>query len=111
MIIGKYIIMSVKNLGQDFRLKKIDETINYLIEEINKNQLRSKKDKKCYRVLNFIEHLFLLISTFTGCVSISAFTSLVGITIGITSSAIGLKNCEINAGIKKHNLINKGKKE
>ena len=111
MIIGKYIIMSVKNLGQDFRLKKIDETINYLIEEINKNQLRSKKDKKCYRVLNFTEHLFLLISTFTGCVSISAFTSLVGITIGITSSAIGLKNCVINAGIKKHNLINKRKKE
>ena len=37
----------------------------------------------------------------TGCISISAFASLLGIPIGITSSAIGLKICAIAAGIKK----------
>ena len=37
----------------------------------------------------------------TGCVSISAFSSLVGIPIESTSSAIGLKICAITAGIKK----------
>ena len=42
---------------------------------------------------------------------ISAFGSLFGISIGITSSAIGLKICAITAGIKKHMLIIKKKKK
>ena len=36
----------------------------------------SKKYKKVYRVLNYIEHLLLVICTVTGCVSISAFAEL-----------------------------------
>ena len=48
----------------------------------------------------------------TGCVSISAFTSLVGIPIGITSSAVGLKICTIAAGIEKFKwTIKKQKKK
>ena len=76
--------MSEENISQEFRLKNIDETRHYLIEEINQNELMSKKHKKVYRVLNYIDHLPILISTITGCVSISAFVSLVGIPIGIT---------------------------
>ena len=59
----------------------------------------SKKHKKVCTTLNYIEHFLILGSTITGCVSISAFASLVGIPIGITSSAIVLKICEITAGI------------
>ena len=66
----------------------------------------SKKHKKFYRVLNYIQHLLILISTAIGYVSISAFASLVGIPIRITSSAIGLKICVITAGIKKYKSIN-----
>ena len=33
--------MSEKNVDQEFRLKKIDEIRNYLIEEINQNELMS----------------------------------------------------------------------
>ena len=33
----KYIIMSEENISQTFRMKKIDETRNCLIEEINRN--------------------------------------------------------------------------
>ena len=40
-------------------------------------------------------------------ISISAFDSLVGMLIGITNSAIGLKICVINAGIKNFKSINK----
>ena len=47
----------------------------------------------------------------TGCISVSAFASLLGIPIGIMSAAIGLKNCEIVAGIKKHKSINKKKEK
>ena len=92
--------MSEENISQEFRLTNIYETTNYLIEGMNHNELISKKHKKVCRVLNYIEHLLNLISTVTGCVSISAFTSLVGILIGIMSSAIGLKLCVITAGIK-----------
>ena len=45
--------------------------------------------------------LIILGSTITGCVSISAFASLVGIPIWIASSEIGLKICAITAAIKK----------
>ena len=70
----------------------------------------SKKHKKVCRVLNYIDHLLILISTVTGCASIPAFASLVGIPIGITSFAIGLKICAITAGIKKYKSIIKNKK-
>ena len=50
----------------------------------------SKKHKKVCASLNYIEHFLILASTITGCISISDFTSLIGIPIGITSSARGL---------------------
>ena len=56
-------------------------------------------------------HRLGLISSVTGCVSISAFVSLVSILIGITSSAIGLKICIITAGIKKYKSVIKKKKK
>ena len=97
--------MSEENISQEFRLKNIHETRNYFIEGINQNVLISKKHKKVCRTLNYIEHFLILASTITGCVSISAFASLVGIPIGITSSAIGLNICAITAGIKKYKSI------
>ena len=78
-------------MNQEFSQKKIDEIRNYLIEEINWNELMSKKRENVSRVLNYIDQPLIVISTNTGCVSISAFTSLVDIPIGITSSTIGLK--------------------
>ena len=71
----------------------------------------SKMYKKVFRVLNYIEYLLILISTVTGCISISAFASSVCIPIGITSSAIGLKICVITVGIKKFKSIIKKKKK
>ena len=46
----------------------------------------------------------------TGCIYISAFSSLVGISIGITSSLIELTICIITAGIKKYKSKIKKKK-
>ena len=103
--------MAAENLSQEFRLKNIDETRNYLIEEINRNELMSKKHKKVCTTLNYIEHFLILGSTITGCVSISAFASLVGIPIGIASSTIGLKICVITAEIKKYKSIIKKKRK
>ena len=83
--------ISEEKISQELRLKNLDETRNYLIEEIHRNELISKMHKKICKTLNYIEHFLILGSTITGCISISAFVSLVGIPIGITSSAIGLK--------------------
>ena len=63
--------MYEENINQEFRLKNMYETRNYLIEEINQNELMSRKDKKVYRVLNYIEPILILISTVSGCVFIS----------------------------------------
>ena len=48
----KHLIMTEENMNQEFRLKKIDETRNYLIEEINRNKLVCKEHKNVCRVLN-----------------------------------------------------------
>ena len=102
--------MSEENISQEFRLKNIDETRNYFIKEINQNELMSKKHKKICRVLIYIEYILVLISTVTRCVFIADFASLVGISVGIASSAIGLKICGITAVIKKYKSIIKKKK-
>ena len=60
----------------------------------------SKKHKKVCTTLNYIEHFLILASAVTGCVSIFAFASLVGIPIGIISSAVGLKIYTITTVIK-----------
>ena len=60
--------------------------------------------------LNYIEHFLILGSTIADCISISAFTSLVGIPI-VASSAMGLKIYTITAAIKKYKSIFKKKKK
>ena len=93
--------MAEDKISQKFRLKNTDKTRNCLIEEIDRNELMCKNNKKFCTSLNYIKHFLILGSTITGCVSISAFPSLAGISIGITSSAAGLKICAITAAIKR----------
>ena len=89
-------------MNQGFKLEKIGEIRSYLSDETSQNELMIKKHKKVFRVLNYIDHLLIAILTINGCVSISAFDSIVGVPIGIASSTIGLKICVITAGIRKY---------
>ena len=103
--------MVEENRSPKFRLRNIDETRNYFLEKIKHNELMSRKDKKVSTTLNHI-HFLISISAIKGCISISDFTSLIGNPIGITSSVIGLKICQINAGIKNYkSIFNKKKKK
>ena len=77
----------LRNISE-FRLKEINKTRNYLIEEIKQNKLINKKAKKVCRILKYTEHLLILASTLSGCVSIFSVASLIGIPVGISSSAI-----------------------
>ena len=60
-------------MSQEFRLKNIDETINYFLEEIKQNELISEKHKK-------VQHLASIITVY---ISIFVSASLIGIPIGI----------------------------
>ena len=86
-------------------MKNIEKNTVYFIQERKQNELMSKKYKKVYMALNYIEQLLVLASAVSRCVSISAFTSLVDIPIGIVSSAVVLKIGAITTGIKKYKLI------
>ena len=57
-------------------------------QQLKQNELLSKNHKKVCTILNYIELFLILASTITGCISISAFASLLGIPIEITKSAI-----------------------
>ena len=71
----------------------------------------SKKHKKVCTTQKYIEHFLILASTITGCIPTSTFSSLIGIPVGITGYAIGLKICVIAAEIKKYKSIIKKKKK
>ena len=71
----------------------------------------SDKHKKTCKYLNYVEHLLILASTVTGCVSVSSFPLLVCVPVGITSSAVGIKICAITAGIKMFKSILKKTKK
>ena len=116
----------VEKASPEFRLTKIDETRYYFLEEIKHNDLMSEKYKKTCKELNYVEHLLILVSTLTGCVSISKFASIVCVPgcvsiskfasivcvpVGITSSAVGIKISAVTVKIKKHKPIIKKKRK
>ena len=78
---------------------------NYFIKEINQNELMSKKQKKASKTSNDTEHSFMLVSAIITCASIFTFAFLVGISVGISSSAFRLKIYSIAARSKKCKLL------
>ena len=93
--------MLEEKIIQEFRLKNIGETRNYSLKEIKQNELRSKSHKNVCTTLYYVEQFLILASTITEYISISAFPSLLGIPIGITSSAVGFKICARTEGMRK----------
>ena len=43
----------LQNMSREFRLKNLDETTNYSLEEIKQNEMM--KQKKVFKSLNYIE--------------------------------------------------------
>ena len=92
----------IEEASLTFRLRKNDETRNYLLDEIKHNYLMSEKYKKTSKYLNYVEKLLILASAVTGCVSIFAFSSLIYVPVGITSSAVGINICAVTAESKRY---------
>ena len=55
--------------------------------------------------------MLISVSAVTGCVLISAFPSLACVSVGITSSLVGLNFCVLIAEIKNYKTIIKKKKK
>ena len=91
----------VEEASLAFRLIKIDETRNYLLDEIKHNDLISEKYKQTCKYSNDVEHLLILASAIDACISMSAFDSLVFVSVVVTGSAVGIKICAIRKKKKK----------
>ena len=101
--------MAEENISTEFKLKNIVEARNYFVEEIEQNELISKKHKMVCTTL-YMLNIFLFYFLHSGCTSISVFDSLFDNPVAITSSAMGLKIYAITARIKKYKLIIKENK-
>ena len=66
--------MVEENISKELRVKNIDKTRNYFLEEIQQNELMSKKHIKVCATLNYIEHFLFWGSAITRCISNSAIT-------------------------------------
>ena len=75
--------MVPENISQELRLKNIDNTRNYFLEEIEQNQLMNRKNKTNCTTPNYIEHILILASAITGSILISDFASEFAILIRI----------------------------
>ena len=85
----QHISILITNMSSfEFRLKKIDETRNDLLDEIKNNDLMREKYEKTYKYLDYIEHLLFSVSTVTGCASILLNTIEVLISKTLIDSCI-----------------------
>ena len=108
-LIYSYLEMKEENISQSLDFKKRKWVTSYFIEEMNQNELMSKKYKKVSRVPNFIEKVLILASAVTEYASISALASLVGSFVPILSSALELKIWAQTAWTKTYKSIIKKK--
>ena len=61
--------MVKENMSQELRLKNIDETRNYFLEEIKQNELMSRKHKKVCTTLKYTEQCLTLLALITPALS------------------------------------------
>ena len=98
-------MVAEESLG--YRLRKIDETRIYLLDQVKHNDLMSEKYKKTRTKIEdiYADNLLILSSAITAYVSILGFCLWVCVPVGITSSVVGIKMCAIVAEIKKYKSI------
>ena len=65
----------------------------------------SEKHEKVCRILNYFKHFLVFVSSVSGFILVSLFPSLIGVSLGIASSAVGIKICVISAEFKKYKAI------
>ena len=65
--------MSKENKSQELTLKNIEKTINYFIEEIDQNELMSKKHEKVCKTLRYRTLSYLSFCSYWMCFNFSFY--------------------------------------
>ena len=73
-----------------FRLNEINKINEHFIEEITERQTISKKLNKYAAAFDYIDKTLVDLSATSGGISISLFTSVIGVSVGISSSSFNL---------------------
>ena len=60
--------MGEENISQEFRLRKIVDTRNYFLKEVERDKLMSKNHKKVCTTLNYVKHFLILAYTIIICI-------------------------------------------
>ena len=97
--------------NQQFRLNKISEIENFFIAEIKEGELMSKKLSKYISFFNYFDKSLIVLSIISGGVSIASFTTVVGISIGITSASLSLAFLLCTGLVKKLLKATRNKKK
>ena len=92
----------VKNVSLYFRIKNAWNK-KLFFSRSKYNYFMSKKHKRVYRTLNYLNNVLVFISSVSACVSIPAFSSLVGVLAVIARYTIPLKICALATGIFNFN--------
>ena len=76
--------------NQQFRLNKISEIEDYFIAEIKQRELMSKKLSKYISFFDYFAKSLIVLSVTSGGVSIASLATVIGASIGITSTRLSL---------------------
>ena len=83
--------IDISNLNnQQFSLNKIGEIEDYFITEIKERELMSKKLSTYISFFDYFDKSLIVLSVTSGSVSISSFTTVIGIPVGIVSRSLSL---------------------
>ena len=83
-----------------FRVDEINKTRGYLNNEINERKYIIKKFNKYIVSFDYLDKIFITLSTLFGTLSIASYASVVGIPVGITGASLTLV-FTIGTGISK----------
>ena len=72
------------------RLSEIVGIENYLHQKINQRKSCSRKLNKYVTAFDYIDKIFIVLSSTSSRVSIISFTSIVGVPVGITNASLTL---------------------
>ena len=73
-----------------FRLNKINKIKDYFKSEIQERKIMSKKLSKYIAAFDYIDKILIFLSATSGGISITSFTSVIGIPAGIASAGFTL---------------------
>ena len=78
------------NDQQQFRLRNSNEIKNYFIAKIKERELMSKRLSKYIASFDYFDKSLIVLSAVTGSISISSFTTLIGVPVGMISASCSL---------------------